>query len=313
MKSTASLLLLLLVAFGLQSCFTGVESTPKITYKEVRHNQAGTTAEQRMAAEMVAQPLSQWQAGKQFRVSSDRIALAFVPASIARHAPAEGDTLTYVGSRGVTAVDGSRIVELLFTTPHSVGDTAAYRTNATAEQLAERRLMEIPFAVDLDLVQLIASRTLGQRYWLRTPLRYDRWGQSQQGRKFVEVEILDVEALNDIYPARLHFRETASGADGYLYMSTADARGASPRGFDTLFALADPRKVYPMVTDLNWQAIVLSQPRIGMTRDEALLALGSPKTIDRAHNQSSAYERWGYADGTSLILEDGIVARIGLQ
>lgn len=296
---------------ALQGCFTGVESTPKITYKDVRSNHASVSTEQRMAGRLVPSPFGEWGSGKQFRVSSDRIRLAFQPLSIARHAPAEGDTLTYVGHREVAAVAGGTVVELLFTNANAAeSDTAAYRTNTDMATLKERRQVELPFAVDLELVGQIRQELAGKELWLRVPLRYDRWGRSSQGRKFIRVEIVDVDAMNDIYPARVHFREADSGKDAYLYMSVPDSRGASPRGFDTLFSLTDPRKAYPAVSDANWSAIMQSRPLKGMTRDEVLLAVGSPQMVDRAHNQSSAYERWGYADGSSLLLEDGVVVQI---
>ena len=64
---------------ALVSCFTGVESTPKITAKDVRKRHATQTPEEAYTADVAGQPTAEWKAGKKWRVTDDRIGLVFQP------------------------------------------------------------------------------------------------------------------------------------------------------------------------------------------------------------------------------------------
>ncbi|MDE6120323.1 MAG: hypothetical protein K2F63_00885, partial [Muribaculaceae bacterium] len=72
----------LLVTCALQGCFTGVESTKRITDSDVRRQHAaGITAEERFMADIAPVPPSKWKPGRRLRVDSDRIGLIFTSAS----------------------------------------------------------------------------------------------------------------------------------------------------------------------------------------------------------------------------------------
>lgn len=301
---------------GLQGCFTGVESTPKITYKEVKKQKAVVTQEQRLAATFLPQPFAQWQRGKRFYVTSPRVSLAMTPVSVGTLSRQleQGDQVSYAGVREVPSVAGGETAEVLFVTEGASRDTVAYRPDATLRELSERSSLSVPFLVELSVVDQMRQALKGNTYYIRTSLWYDEKGNPYVGPKFVPVTVADVVPANENYPARVVFdyadRADAPARRAFVYLTpSVDPEKRAPRGFDSLFYFDDPRKNYPQITPENWANIVRSRVAVGMTRDEAALALGSPKTVDTGHDLSSLYERWGYPDGVYLILQDGLVIR----
>lgn len=292
----------------LQSCFTGVESTPKITYKDVKENRADLPApETALAATFVAPAFSDWQKGKRFYVTSDRISLvlsADTPSSAVF--PAEGSEIIYDGTRTVTDLTGNSIVEILFTLPDS-SEILAYRTNATEDELASRKKVEIPFTIDLDLVAKVRSALVGKDLFVKTPLWFTPDGRAVEGRKFVKVRVADVLPANEVYPFRVLFTDDL-GATHSVFMSADNGSRWAPREFAAIFSFTDPHLEYPRISDEMWGYIIRNRVKEGMTKPEARLSLGNPSSIDRGHDHSSAYERWNYTNGIYLIFEDGLLS-----
>ncbi|MDE6612922.1 MAG: hypothetical protein K2K22_10225, partial [Muribaculaceae bacterium] len=82
MKSRYGIIAALMLSPLLQSCFTGVESTPRINADDVRRQRAsGTSAEALFLADIAPEAPSQWRRGKAFKVVNDRIALIFTSSS----------------------------------------------------------------------------------------------------------------------------------------------------------------------------------------------------------------------------------------
>lgn len=294
------------LATAVSGCFTGVESTPKITYKDVRSNNAAVVSpEKELAARFVAQPFAQWSSGKRFYVTSPRISLALT-AALGSDAvmPQAGDTIRYSGITESVGLTGDHLVELRF------GPAFGYRTNATAAELRRRGQMEVPFTVDLDLVDSVASHLVGRTLWVRTPLWFAPDGEAYAGRKFVQVKVTEVLPANEVYPVKVLFSDD-QGETHALFMSAGNPDRSAPRDFEALFSLSDIRASYPAISDEMWRNIVNTRPAVGMTKPEAILAIGSPASIDRGHTHSSAYERWNYTDGRYLVFEDGLLLRIG--
>lgn len=292
----------------LTSCFTGVESTPKITYKDVDDKKAGASSpEEALAASFVPIRLSEWQEGKQFYVTSERIGLVLSAEGLTHNMPLEGDTIIYLGHRETTDLTGQKIVELLFTPKHT-SDTLCYSTNATISQLMARAYVDVPFTIDLNLISGIRGAIVGKELYVKTPLWFKRDGESVNGRKFVKTHVTDVIPANEIYPCMVIFTDE-HGEEHAVYMSAATNSRWAPREFASLFSFTDPRINYPRITDEMWRNIINSRVAPGMTKPEAALALGTPRNIDRGHDQSAAYERWSYSDGVYLIFEDGILVK----
>ena len=301
-----SVAIVLAMATAVSGCFTGVESTPKITYKDVKSNNAQTVSpEDQLAARFVAAPFARWEPGKRFYVTSPRISLALTaaPGSDASM-PQAGDTIRYTGFTESVGLTGSQLVELEF------GPSLGYRTNSTAADLRRRGLLEVPFTVDLDLVDSVASLLVGRTLWVRTPLWFTPGGEAYSGRKFVPVKVTEVLPANEVYPVKVLFTDER-GETHALFMSAGNPERSAPRDFGALFSLSDIRSAYPAISDEMWQNIVNTRPAVGMTKPEAILAIGSPASIDRGHTHSSAYERWNYTDGRYLVFEDGLLLKIG--
>ncbi|MDE6126823.1 MAG: DUF2845 domain-containing protein [Muribaculaceae bacterium] len=294
-------LLCLIPAILLAGCFTGVESTPRITYKEVEKQKAATTDEQRLAATFRPRPLARWRPGDRFLAASPQAGKAFAGSP----AIAEGTELRYLGARERVWVLGDSVAELLFATP--AGDTlASNATSGLAELMARQTPPDLPFVIDLRFVEEVDRALAGRRCYLRTNL----WnnpadGSYTRGRKFIPVTIETILPGNATHPLLARFAAD-DGLRGELLMS---AGAESSRSFDSLFSFTDPRDRYPEISDARWALICDSRIENGMTRAEARLALGPTSEIDRGHSHSTAYERWTYPDGRYLIFEDGILTR----
>lgn len=293
----------------MSSCFTGVESTPRITYKEVKEKNAGTASpEEVLASSFVCEPFGEWKPGKRFFVTSPRISLVLSSDRHEAAMPAEGDTLIYAGRRTAADLLGKDVVELLFTMAGNPADTLAYRTNATLQELSSRPATDVAFTIDLDLVAKVRQALEGKTVFIKSPMWFTRDDKAVNGRKFVKVHIDDVLPANEIYPCKVLFTDDNHQPKA-IFMSAGTGSRWTPREFGSLFSFTDPRNSYPAISDAVWLDIVNCRVSKGMTKTEATLALGTPRSIDRGHDQSSAYERWIYSDGVYLIFEDGLLIR----
>lgn len=304
-------ILLFCGAFLLQGCFTGIESTPKITYKDVRKQQVGDTPEQVFASQFRAVPFSEWQLGRRFLMADRRGELTYSAPAGKTSAGTMGDTLVYRGLREVPAITGGEVAELIFTLSSSPADTLLYRPGGDAASLRDRDNLSLPFMVDLGLVDEVARILVGKELVTRT----DRWlapgGKAARGRKFLNVKITRVDASSEDYPFLIYFVSLEDDKEeGALLMSTTVDEGVPAlRGFENLFLMSDPRGNYPQITDANWELVRLGKVTEGMTAQEVTLALGAPREVDRRHDQSMLYERWSYPGGVYVIFENGLLVR----
>lgn len=303
MMKGGSLTVAITLMLSVSGCFTGIESTPKITADEVRRQQVTVSDEERLLEGVKPQQLSQWEAGKQFYVTDDKISLALEPGS--DKYPKAGEYIQFKSSQEMPSMTGKPDTELTFTT--SDGTEVSYRIAASIDELDRRRKIEIPFTVETSIVDDVRSALLGNTYYIRTSTWFDGNGAALRGEKFIPVKIVDVTPGNTVYPVKLQFTtvsETPQSA--YLYMSAGDhAKGA--RDFASLFYFDDPHKRYPQITDETWANIIRGKVTLYMTREECRLALGSPATIDRSPGISTMRELWTYENGIYLIFDDGIL------
>lgn len=292
----AAVMLPLLVS----GCFTGVESTPKITMRDVKRQKVTVTPEQEFAATFRQEPFSSWTHGKKFYVTNRKISYVMSPVEVAERV-SEGDTLRYIGTRSVPSLTEAPDTDMLFLT--ASGDTLGYRLNTTESELRERTSVDVPFTIEMSVVDSARGLLNGHDYYVLSPVWYDRSGNNLPGRKFVKVTVADVVAGNDNYPLCVRFVDDTAKEYG-VFMSIGSGRRAT-RNFDTLFAFDDPRRNYPSVSDATWELITRCDVAPEMTRDECRLALGSPREVTRAHYM----ERWGYDNGVYLIFDEGYLVR----
>lgn len=287
----------------LPGCFTGIESTPKITADDVKKQNVVISPEQQFFADVGAIPFSQWRTGKRFYVTDDKIALAF-GASAHGVDGLKGQILTYAGVDSLPDVAGNNATILYFDTDR--GDRLRYRIDSPLSAVMSRASVDIPFAIDLDVVAWAHELLAAKKLFILTSAWYGVDGDAVEGRKFVPVIIDRVIPGNSVYPLMVCFTD-GSGAKGAVYMSLGASRQAT-RNFDTLFSFSDPHLNYPNISDESWANIMSGRVALEMTRDECRLALGAPKEIERRPGYSGVMERWIYTDGAYLVFEDGILS-----
>lgn len=294
----------------LPGCFTGVESTPRISASEVRKEVPAPTPEQKFLVGVAPERPSTWQPGKVFVITDPKISVIFSGGSDSDSFRA-GDTLRYESTGIATSFSGDRQTDIIL----SDGKRRySYRVNLSPEDLAERASLEIPFTVEQSLVDDARKHLVGNTYYVVTPLWYNpSTGQAVRGLRHVPVTITDVAAGDVAFPLKVFFRpqtdkEAIPGDEYFMYMSVGSER-TSTRNFHTLFAFSDPRLRYPRITPDVWDLIIHSKVREGMTRDECRLALGAPTTMGQRPTTSGMVEYWQYSDGIYLLFEDNILSR----
>lgn len=88
-------LIILTCFLSLTSCFTGIESTPRISDKEVRRNVPAVDAEKEFSLTLAAQPVQQWETGHRFMVTDSKMSLIFEKEPALEY----GDLLTFKNLR----------------------------------------------------------------------------------------------------------------------------------------------------------------------------------------------------------------------
>lgn len=291
---------------ALSSCFTGVESTPKITYSDVKKEKIPVSKEQSFLSEAVPAPPAQWQPGKKFYVADPKISIVFTTASSADINDLYGRDISFHSMYPVTSVTGEEITEIAFVTPD--GGSLFYRDNMPYAELEKRSQLEIPFTIEESVISAVADKIKGQKYYVVTSLWYTPDGsKAVNGLRHVPVMIEDVLPGNAVYPVRVMFRNLIDERQFSMYMTVGNQRSAT-RNFHTLFAFDNPRSKYPQISDETWDMIIHSQIKTGMTRDECRLALGAPQTIGQRPAAAGMVEYWSYSDGVYLLFEDGYLS-----
>lgn len=296
------------MALAMAGCFTGVESTPKITYSDVKRSGAGAapTPEQSFLSEVAPQPPAEWQPGKRFYVADPKAALVF--SSAADLGSLAGQELAFHAIRPVASVTGEEVTEIEFVTP--AGQSVFYRDNLPYAEVAARRQLEVPFTIEMSIVDAVKRQLAGQRYYVITPHWYSADGsQAVNGLRYVQAEVVDVAPGTGIYPVRVVMRplDAEPGELYSLYMTLGNAR-TSTRNFFTLFSFKNPREQYPRIDDDTWDLIAHSRVKLGMTRDECRLALGAPQTVGQRATTAGMVEYWSYSDGVYLLFDEGLLS-----
>ena len=316
-RTVALLCALPLVSALFGGCFTGVESTPRIDTSDVKRKGAdGTKAEQLFLSDVTPQAPSEWKRGKRFRVTDSRIKRIFSPQS----SPTDnlpGQDIIFEEMNAARTLTGDDATELTFGTPD--GRHFYYRVSSLDSIKVDTiPSLEIPFAIDLDIVEEIDRRLRGRNLFITTPAWYTPDGsdfKAINGLRHIEVKVDSVGCGNVNFPAAVYFSiadprlaSRIKDKPNAVLMSIGSSR-ASTRNFETLFAFDNPRKLHPLIRDDAWELIIASQIRAGMTREECRLALGAPTEVIRIPTYAGMSERWSYSDGIFLIFEDGFLSQ----
>ncbi len=289
----------LLLCFS--SCFTGVESTPKITAQDVKKEHISVSSEQRYLANIGPQAPSQWEKGKLFYVTDPKISIIFTSQSSPDKDNLYGQDIVYQDMYPVTSVTGEQVTEIEFLSPQ--GGHLFYRLNTPFEEIGQRQQLEVPFTIEHDVIDNVASIIQGKRFYSISPLWYSADGeQSVNGLRYVPVDIQKVLPGNSVYPIRIVFSTDEKEGLYSMYMTVGNQRN-STRNFDTLLAFDNPRLKYPLISNENWALIQKSRVALNMSRDECRLALGSPQSIRQLPTRGGLAEGWSYPDGILLLFD----------
>ncbi len=302
----------LALAAALSGCFTGVESTPIISSKDVQRQRASApSAEQSYLADIRPAPPSQWKPGKRLIVTDSRISIvldASTDAQGTRHTPTPGDTLRLVTAAPTPTLTEQPEITLTFVGAH--GDSLAYHTGLDERAWKSRQSIEIPFTIDADVIDSVAHRLIGKHLYIIAQRRMT-WpeGAVITPRRYVGVTVRDVRGGTAELPVIVVIEpDDAPDTLQAVYMTLGDGATAT-RNFDKVFSLINPRSRYPRIEDDVWQLICDGKIRLGMTPDECRLSLGAPTEYIKVPSTAGMVERWTYPDGIFLIFEDGVLAR----
>lgn len=308
-KGHVSILLLLFICCFLTSCFTGIESTKKINLSREDKKNMVPTKEEMFMSQVEAFPLKSWDEGKRFIASDNKALLVIVPQSgLLPYAPdsIKGKELLFKGVESKINAAGDMTVALLFTDGTYI---YAYDTGKEFSlALEEVKSDQIPMLIDEDMVVQARQLLTGQKFWTRSNLWYDAQGNRIDGKKYVEVTIIDVQPGDMIFPLRLEIK-TEDNAIAYIFMNFGSADNES-RSFNNLFSLSDIRKHYPNIEPETWTFITQGKVKEGMTKDEVRLALGNPNDLASGHDYSQTLDIWSYENGRVLWFEDGRLVKI---
>lgn len=288
----------------LTGCGTGIETTTKVTDKDVKkvedyYSSVSVQSSLNVAFDSVAS----WKHGKRFYVTNDRIGLVFEHSD--QYSPEQihlaGTYLTYNGFDTGSVLDNRDVVTLKFT-----DGVNEYRYCTHKEMGELSSSYQVPFLVDEDMVKSVAKQIVGKTLYTRTRLWYDvKTQQMIDRRQYIAVKVDSVLPGDDALPLKVVFTTVDTHEQAMLRISCGTT--VRSRDFDSMFSLKNPRDEFSEVTSENWLKITNGKVAEGMTKMECRLSKGSPKQIVRNPKHDGMGEYWYYDGGSFLHFEDGIL------
>lgn len=294
--------------FLLSSCFTGVESTKKITLSRDDLKALKMSEEEEFFKTIAPIPLAEWKPGKKFIAADNRTALIFESEGLPVNPVSMnigGDTLYFSGIVSRIAPDGNDYALIEFADGHN---KLLYNTGKKSGPEAGQVMSDaIPMIIDLDMVASANNLLSGKKLWTKSPLWYDSLGNRIPGKKYVPVTITGVSPGSLVFPVKIAFTDE-NNAKAWMYMNFGRS-GKESRSFANLFYLSDLRRKYPGIDDDVWQLICNGKVKSGMSKMECKLALGNPSEVESGRDYSQTLDLWNYPNGAVLWFEDGILTR----
>lgn len=294
----------------LAACSTGIESTKTIKMTKDDRRMSEDSPEEVLAGMISSQSIADWKPGKRFLVVDNKASLIYEGFSNRGAQPMQdsiaGMILRFEGVNHRATPGGTAVtVVRLLNGEHEVSYNTG-RSMASSDSLFSG--LDMPFMIDLDMVQLADSLLAGLDVWTNTRLCYDNDDNMLEGEKFRAVKIVKVVPGNALFPLRVFF--TASdGKPVSVFMNVASKRssGNESRTFASLFLLEAPKLKYPSISPEFWDRICRGDVAIGMNKTECRLALGSPSDVISGHDWDSLLDVWSYSDGSYLKFQDGLL------
>lgn len=262
------------------------------------------TPEEKMMEDLRAPLLKDWEQGKTFLISDNRIVLVFDTYNgVNSEDSLVGKVIRFEGvtTKATPGNDDEAVIVFSNGT-----DKLAYSTGksmAVADTMISS--MDLPMLIDLQLVDHARELLMGKKVWTRSQLWYDLNEDKIEGRKFVPIQINAVEPGNMIFPVKLTIKDE-NGNDAVLFMNIGKV-GMESRTFQNLFSLSDPKERYADIREDVWKLIQRGKVKQGMTKLECKLALGNPDDVNAGHDWNSTIDIWQYTNGAFLRFQDGLL------
>lgn len=294
--------LLLLTA----SCFTGIESTPKITHKELKKQNIVDTPERHVLDNISVDAPGLWGEGKRFYIADNRAGkAAWRVEPLYNMDNLQGKTAILVSIDTVPTLTDRFEVQLNMIIPED-STNLSFRTGLTPDQWGKAQSFTLPHIIETDVVEAAQKKLKGNTYYILSGRRTGSNGIDTIGTRYQPVTVLSVAPETEATPFRIRFIDN-EGHIGSVVLTYGDSP-TSRRNFETMFSLSNPRERYKNISKENWENIIHSRVTLGMTPDECRLALGSPDNYTRIPTTAGMVERWSYTNGVYLVFEDGLLS-----
>lgn len=295
------------IAVTFTGCFTGVESTPKITHKDVKKQKITDTPERHALDGIVRQRPSEWRVGKKFYIADERaLRGASRVEPLVNPRVVESCIATLKAIDTVPTLTGKQEIKLVLVVD-SVGTEVDFNTGLTPRNWLDADAYTLPHILDLDFISEVRRRLVGSSLYILPSRRIGSGGVDTIGAKYQPVKVVDVMPATESTPIRVYLVD----ADGFLssVLMTVGDETTARRNFETLFSFSDPRLRYKHISDENWSLICRGVIKEAMTPEECRLALGSPDSYQKIPTTAGMVERWTYPNGVYLLFEDGLLSK----
>lgn len=306
-RPLAVMLFLVALPLMLVSCFTGVESTKKVSDKDVSKAISRTqiAVKKQDLLEEYKDSVPAWKQGKRFYVTDSQVKLILAPSSNSVNSDTvqlAGKTLAYDGYSVGGVLDNRKTVNLMFS---DGSNKYTYSTNKEIQEFNSQ--FQIPFLIDEDMVAFYSKQLSNKDFWIKTALWYDVKNERMiKGRQFVKVHVERVEPGNKVFPLKVVFSASDSGQEAFVWIAT-NVEVMKDRDFGSLFTTENLRERHKDITDANWARITNCQVVEGMTKEECKLSLGTPKQVKQRPTYDGLNEIWYYDGGSFLLFADGLL------
>ena len=255
------------------SCFTGVESTKKITMPDTGEIAAQSPEDRFIESYFVQQGCDTWRIGKPFYYTDEKLSF-------------------------------DKVV-LLF---DCEGHKFRYETGKTREEIGRLKYTPlIPPFIDIDDLNMARSLLKDRVLYIKTPMWYNEKSEAIEGRKLIPVRVVDIRPGNNVLPVEVWFEDDKGNQAG-VFMSLLSSSRSQYITFDRLFSFENPRLQYKEIQDDAWEQITLGKVKTGMTKAECKLSLGNPNEVKKIPTYSGLREQWIYNSGAYLFFVDDLLA-----
>jgi hypothetical protein len=191
-------------------------------------------------------------------------------------------------------------------------------TNGALEKVKSSPYRVFQGLVLLDELEQVRKALVGQVLFVMTERWSDESSREQrlhpERRKYVPVTIVDVEMQGATSrKARVVFKDRTANL-AYVFADISGTSYVNGEMLDddlrSLFSTTDPRAGVSGVSADSWRRIERGELRVGMSKEEALLAWGKPLEASKTARENGSFEYWRFMLGRSLMLRNDRVIEI---